>query len=246
MTAGPAESVPLAWIHEIGSTQAELVGRASAGAGEQALATTSQTGGRGRRGREWSCPAGSGLAMSVLLRPPRPDGWTWLPLVSGIAVVEALGELDAPGLSLKWPNDVLCPRGKLAGLIAERVEGSASGCPPAFVLGVGLNLRPEGLPPGSASLAELGVGRSPAQVAHAVLGSLRRWVGTWATDSSAVRSAYEQRCATLGHEVRVMLPGGDDIAGRAVALDEDGRLVVSTPTGSVALAAGDVVHLRPR
>lgn len=246
MTGGMPESVSLAWLDEVGSTQVELVDRAASGAGEQALATTSQTGGRGRRGREWSCPPGSGLAMSVLLRPPRGDAWTWLPMLSGVAVVEAVEGLGTSGLSLKWPNDVLSPTGKLAGLIAERVEDSSSLSPPAFVLGVGVNLLPEGLPPGSANLAEMGVHRPPVQVAHALLGSLLRWVSTWVSDPSAVLPAYRARCETLGSAVRVMLPGGDDVEGRAVGLDEDGRLMVRTATGTLALAAGDVVHLRPQ
>lgn len=236
-------TVPITWVDEIGSTQVELVSRARTGAAPQALATTSQTAGHGRRGREWTCPPGAGLALSVLLRPLRNDAWTWLPLLAGVAVVEALQARGARGLGLKWPNDVLAPSGKLAGLVAERVEGHGS--PPAFVLGIGLNLTGDGLPPNAACLAHLGVHDDAGTVGAAVLAALLERVRHWEADTSAVADIYRAQCVTLGHEVRVSLPGGRDVQGRADDVDDDGCLVVTGPAGRQVLSAGDVVHVRP-
>lgn len=249
--AGPstgATPVPLEWVDEIASTQVEVVGRAQAGAPPQALATTSQTAGHGRRGRDWQCPPGAGLALSVLTRPERLDGWTWLPLVAGVAVVDALHGVGAAGLTLKWPNDVLSPSGKLAGLVAERVEHPSAqrSSPPAFVLGVGINLTTEGLPPTAASLAGMGLEADARAVVEAVVTSVLGWLARWRDRPGEVAVAYRARCSTLGRDVRVLLPGGRESLGRAEAIDDDGCLVVGTPAGRQTYAAGDVVHLRSR
>ncbi len=131
--------------------------------------TTTQTAGRGRLGRAWVAPAGSSLAMSVLIRPAsiRPahgaDGsarstpvpittWGWIPLMAGVAMTRTVAELVPGSVSLKWPNDVHIEGRKVCGILAELVptEGSdgawdsegarGSDGAHALVLGVGLNL----------------------------------------------------------------------------------------------------------
>jgi BirA family biotin operon repressor/biotin-[acetyl-CoA-carboxylase] ligase len=238
----------LEWRDEVDSTHEVLVAAARAGAGPAALATTSQTGGRGRRGRTWECPPGSGLALSVLLRPTRADGWTWLPLLTGVAVVDALADLGAPDAVLKWPNDVLAQGGKLAGLLAERVDAATA--PPALVLGLGLNLRRVGLPQGAVALDALtpGVQHDAHAVAATVLRHVAEVVGRWQQrDDAWAARAYRDRCATLGAAVQVSLPDGSVLRGRAVDVDADGRLVLQPASGRpVALSAGDVQHVRPQ
>ncbi len=247
------DALTVTWVDQIASTQLALVAQARDGAPPQALATTHQTAGHGRRDRVWVCPPGGGLALSVLLRPRRSDAWTWLPLLTGVAVVTALDRLrgGASGLTtaplrLKWPNDVLGPGGaKLAGILAERVDQPS--VPPACVLGVGVNLLSADLPEGAVGLDRLGVACSAAQVAQELLDAVTRWLARWEEDEPAVQHAYRDLCATLGHEVRVSLPDGTEVSGSAVGVDAHGRLVVR-PDGSqdVALSAGDVAHVRPR
>lgn len=247
MTAQGDRRLAVEWVEGVDSTQVVLAARARAGAEPQALATTNQTSGHGRRGRQWTCPPGGGLALSVLLRPVRDDAWTWLPLLSGVAVVDALTDLGASGLGLKWPNDVMAGHGKLAGLIAERVGDVDPGAhTPAFVLGIGLNLRPLHLPEGATSLADLGVATPPGEVADVLVGRVVQWLDTWEDEPGTVVEAYRVRCATLGERVRVALPGGRQVVGEAVDVDDTGCLLVDVAReGRLALSAGDVVHLRP-
>jgi len=246
------DDVPLTWVDPIPSTQVELVARARQGAPVQALATTHQTAGHGRRDREWVCAPGGGLALSVLLRPRRPDGWTWLPLLTGVAVVRAVERLrpltdglQAVPLRLKWPNDVLDPDGaKLAGLLAERVDQPS--VPTACVLGIGVNLRTADLPAGAVGLDGLGVTRSADDLARALLDEIVAWVSRWERGDAAVAGTYRDLCSTLGQVVRVSLPDATQVSGPALSVDAHGRLVVMDGSSEVALSAGDVVHVRPR
>ncbi len=254
-----SDDVPLTWVDQVASTQVTLVARAREGAPVQALATTHQTAGHGRRGRAWVCPPGGGLALSVLLRPRRADGWTWLPLLTGVAVVRAVervrarsGPPQAPPLAppsaqalrLKWPNDVLDPDdAKLAGLLAERVDQPSA--PVACVLGIGVNLRTADAPEGAVGLDALGVRCAADDMARALLDEILSWVSLWEHDDAAVTGAYRDACSTLGQVVRVSLPDGTQVSGPAVGVDAHGRLVVQQGVDEVALSAGDVVHLRP-
>jgi BirA family transcriptional regulator, biotin operon repressor / biotin---[acetyl-CoA-carboxylase] ligase len=247
------DDVLLTWAEQIGSTQVALVARARHGAPPQALATTHQTAGHGRLGRAWVCPPGGGLALSVLLRPKRADGWTWLPLLTGVAVLSAIERLrqaspacrpEPASLGLKWPNDVLEPRGaKLAGLLAELVD--LPSVPRACVLGIGVNLRSADAPDGAVGLDSFGVVCPPDDLARALVDEVGTWVARWERDDSAVASAYRDACVTIGEVVRVSLPDGTEVNGTAVAVDAYGRLVVRERGGhEVALSAGDVVHVR--
>jgi BirA family biotin operon repressor/biotin-[acetyl-CoA-carboxylase] ligase len=100
-----------------------------------------QTGGRGRTGRAWVSDAG-GLWLSATLPAPGPrKKWSILPLGAGWAVIEALREIGISGLRLRWPNDILHGRRKLAGLLVEQYQ------PETVVIGVGINIdnRPDSL-----------------------------------------------------------------------------------------------------
>ncbi len=229
-----------------GSTNADLLARARAGAAEGAvLVAEAQTAGRGRVNRSWVSPPRAALTFSVLLRPAavRPAQRGWLPLLTGVAVAAALRESAGVDAALKWPNDVLIGGRKVAGILAE-AHGDA------IVTGVGLNvtLTAPDLPmPGATSLLLAGAAVTDRQVlAAAILDRLAVRYRAWcaAPDAAAWREDYLRCCATVGQPVRVQLPGGSGLSGTAVDVDPAGRLVVRAAAGLIPVSAGDVVHVR--
>ena len=124
-------------LDEVDSTNEELMKRARAGAPEgTALRARVQQSGRGRRSHGWTSPEG-GLYLSVLIKPEVPDRvLSGLPVACGIGVANALEQIGCEGVQLKWPNDVVTPRGKLGGILVEL--GRSSGEKLA-VCGLGIN-----------------------------------------------------------------------------------------------------------
>ncbi|PTX99058.1 biotin--[acetyl-CoA-carboxylase] ligase [Opitutus sp. ER46] len=129
--AYPADGWDIAVLDEVDSTNT-LAGRKPAWT---ALRAHTQTGGRGRtRDRRWVSDSG-GLWLSAVLPCPGPrTAWEILPLAAGWAVLDALRELGVSGARLRWPNDVMVGRGKLAGLLVERYTAETA------VVGIGLNV----------------------------------------------------------------------------------------------------------
>lgn len=244
-------------VEETASTNADLAAAAAGGAAEGlVLVAEHQFGGRGRLGRSWASPPRAGLTVSVLLRPGPgvpPTRWGWLPLLMGTSVRAAVGRLGEVEARLKWPNDLLLgpDRRKAAGILAEVVGGTD----PAVVIGVGLNVttRAEELPgPQATSLAlERAACTDRDPLLRAILRQLADDFAGWRAaggdpQESGLLAAYTEACDTLGRQVRVELPGQDDPAtGIAEAVDADGRLVLRVGDGTRAVAAGDVVHVRP-
>ena len=100
-------------VGQVGSTNAALLASAASGAPDRSvLVAEYQDAGRGRLGREWVSPPGTGVTVSVLLRPATvsPDRYGWLPLLAGLAVRDAVRELVPARVCLKWPNDLLAGR----------------------------------------------------------------------------------------------------------------------------------------
>ncbi|MFD2090331.1 biotin--[acetyl-CoA-carboxylase] ligase [Blastococcus deserti] len=240
-------------VEEIGSTNAELIAAAAADEPEGlVLVAEHQISGRGRLDRVWTSPPRAGLTVSFLLRPDVPAARRgWLPLLTGVALGEAVGEVTGVRASLKWPNDLLALDGrKLAGILAETTSSPTR--PTAVVVGVGLNVSTTAaeLPETGTSLSRVTgatVDRAPVLLAflRAVERRYRGWTAALGDPvSSGLVGDYLAWSSTVGSDVVVSLPDGSTLEGRAQAIDWDGRLVVATPEGQVELASGDVRHVR--
>ena len=266
-----ATGIPrLVVVESTGSTNADLLRGASEDPGAYpdltVLTAEYQSAARGRLDRSWEAPARSSVSVSLVLRPVNADGrplptqsYSWLSLLSALALREAL--LDTAGLpaELKWPNDVLVRGRKIAGILAQlgRLEGTAV---PPVVLGTGLNvsLTTAELPVPTATSVLL---ENPATVDRTVL--LKSYLSRFATlyrsfcnadgDPAAgmagghsLHKRVEAVLTTLGKQVRAHLPGDQEIIGHASRLDEYGSLMVVDSGGHEhVITAGDVVHLRP-
>ncbi|MFA5606264.1 MAG: biotin--[acetyl-CoA-carboxylase] ligase [Leucobacter sp.] len=236
------------------------------------LATANQTAGRGRLYRGWVTPPDLAIAASLLVRDFGSGsgdelGPGWLSLMAGTAMAGALQRHFGEGMrvGVKWPNDVHVrneddamagrPGLKLVGILSEMLRDGA------FVVGTGVNLLlpQEELPTERATsllVAGADVGGAVTladdagrDLADAVLAdyatAMLRLVELARTDSAAVRARVARASLTIGAEVRVHLPGGEIVDGRARALAPDGSLIVDLPTGGVLeVSAGDVEHLR--
>lgn len=239
-------------VERTGSTNADLLARAAAGeniAGAVLIAEH-QTAGRGRNGRVWSSPRAQ-LTMSVGVDGAAvpPDAWGWLPLATGVAVVDTVAAVAGVEAGLKWPNDVLANGRKLAGILTEVAPAQRF-----IVVGIGLNvtLRDDEVPDApeanATSLSTLG-GQTPdrTSLVIALLEQLARRFGGWRAALGAdagLIADYRTRSVTIGSAVRAILPGGAEVLGVAQSIDEQGRLHIDSQTGSVAVSAGDVIHLR--
>jgi BirA family transcriptional regulator, biotin operon repressor / biotin---[acetyl-CoA-carboxylase] ligase len=235
-------------VGEIGSTNAALVAAAGEDAAEgTVLVAEHQVAGRGRLDRVWTSPPRAGLTVSVLLRPDVPAARRgWLPLLTGVALAEAVGEVSGVRASLKWPNDLLAMDGrKLAGILAESSGG-------AVVVGVGLNVSTTAgeLPDTGTSLTRVTgatVDRGPVLLAFLRVLERRylRWTAALGDPVvSGLAEDYLRWSSTVGTQVSVALPDGSTLEGVAQAVDWDGRLVVATGGATVELASGDVRHVR--
>lgn len=234
------------------STNAELraasTGRPAEWPHLSVLLTDDQTAGRGRLDRTWVTPAGTALAISVLLRslPSASTARGWIPLVAGVAMADAVAaQLPGRHVGVKWPNDVLVDGDKICGILAEATSD-------AVIVGAGVNtaMAVEHLPvPTATSFAALGVDVDADRLIADYVRGLGEGIAALAETDDAVASgmfdAVTRRCLTIGQAVTVSLPGGAQLRGTARALDADGRLVVTTVDGEHAVAAGDVVHVRP-
>jgi len=223
---------------KLDSTNRWLLAAASHGAPDGAVAVADvQSAGRGRLQRSWEAPAGTGLLLSVLLRPLNlpSDRRHLLTAAMGLAAQAACVEAGGFRPDLKWPNDLEVTGAKLAGVLAQ-TQG------PAVVVGIGCNVS---WAPSGATSATACAGHPVERAAllEALLLALDDFLSRPLGDLAA---AYRAACATVGREVRVETTDGV-LEGWAEGLDDDGRLLVRPRVGTrlLAVAVGDVVHLRP-
>ena len=237
-------------VDETGSTNADLLARAAAGEDIDGavLIAEHQTAGRGRHARSWVGTPRSQVAMSVGIDggDVPVDAWAWLTLATGVAVVDTVAAETAVAANLKWPNDVLAGDKKLAGILSEVAAPK-----PLIVVGVGLNVAftGEAPDPAATSLTDLGVAAPDRhRLVFRLLTELGERITAWRSAHGAddrLLSDYRDRCQTIGAQVRVVLPGDREIVGVARSIDDRGRLCVESEGETLAVSAGDVVHLRP-
>lgn len=218
------------------STNRVVAELARAGAAEGVVVSADQqTAGRGRLDRSWESERGSGLLVSLLLRPQDLPVASWHLATAAVALAarDACRQVAGVEPDIKWPNDLLIGEGKLAGILAEVTPG-------ALVVGMGLNVHAG--PAGSAVL-DRAAGRTVAR--GDLLVAWLRGLDQYLRDWGRVATAYRAGCRTVGSEVVVDQVDGSRLAGRAVDIDDAGRLVVRAEDGEiVAVTVGDVTHVR--
>ncbi len=243
----------LAGFDRIGSTNAEAVARAREGErGPMWFVTSEQTAGRGRRLRPWVAPRGN-LASSVLeVMDVAPAVAATLGFAAGLALESALRRLsieaalrrggsDELTFSLKWPNDVLAGRQKLAGILLE-AEALREGL--AVVVGIGTNVvaAPSDTPTPATSLKALGVEVGAEDLFSALSDGWAEFRGIWDNGRGfgEIRRLWLERAAGLGQAVAIKA-GGDPVRGTFDTIDEQGCMIVRTAEGTlVPITAGDV------
>ncbi|HET6348327.1 MAG TPA: biotin--[acetyl-CoA-carboxylase] ligase [Candidatus Krumholzibacteria bacterium] len=210
-----------------------------------------QRAGRGRRGRVWSSPPQRNLMLSMILRPGS-DARGALPvtLVSAMSISVVLSKLLDIDVRVKWPNDVVCERGKIAGILAE---SSVSGSGLAFVVvgtGINVNARAEDLPaapayPAASCFTLTGSEWDRAKIAADVLGTIEAYYDRFLRDGFAtLRGAYEARLAHLGRRV-AFEQQGRQADGVVLGVAGDGALRVESSGGGETLLYGESIEVLP-
>jgi len=235
--------VPLLQVHErLPSTNAHLRELACAGVPPFTIVIAEeQSAGRGREGRSWHSPSGSGLWLSVLLslEPKRTVGV--LPLAVGVAVAIAIERLTDVRVGLKWPNDVLVDSRKVAGILCESTGDSGE----LVAVGIGVNLRrstfgfPADLERSMGFLEELADRRiTEPDLTKAIVDELKAWAcPTPSTLSGPLRVEWEARDQFRDRHVR--LESG--VVGIAQGVSPEGTLRVVLPDGPMlTVRAGGV------
>lgn len=244
----------LATFDSIGSTNAEAMSQARRGeSGSKWYVTTDQTAGRGRRNRAWVAPRGN-LASSILeVIDVAPAVAATLGFAAGLALEAALQAISVEArlrsagsedmrFSLKWPNDVLAGRKKLAGILLEAEAVADNRL--AVVVGIGTNVvgAPEGTAYPATSLAALGVQVGAEDLFAALSDSWAEFRAMWdlGRGFGEIRRLWLDRAAGLGEAVSVR-SGSSTVTGSFETIDETGCLIVRTADGvRVPISAGDV------
>lgn len=219
--------VPVYGYETLDSTSEECRRRIAAGQTACLVLAEEQTAGRGRCGRSFFSPPGSGLYMSLAF--PR-EGFDPAALTTYAAVcaAEAIEGLTGVSCGVKWVNDLYLRGKKVGGILTEAVGGTV-------IIGVGVNLQPSAVPPELRdTVGTLGCGDVRAELAAAVADGLLAWPG----DFSHL-DAYRRRSILSGRMVSFPR-GGVELNGSVAGIADDGALLVRTAEGTLALRSGEV------
>lgn len=236
------------YLPTVDSTNTRLKALAREGAPHGTiLLADHQTGGRGRLGRQFHSPAGSGIYMSALLRPEcPPEELMHLTCAVAVAMTRALEQAAGLEVGIKWTNDLVFGRRKLGGILTE-LGLSGTGSLDYAILGVGINChqRQEDFPPElreTATSLALATGAPVCRekIAAAMMENLFAMDETLLTRREDTLMQYRQRCVTLGQEISLVR--GDTLRhGRALDIDPQGALIVEFAPGvREAVNSGEV------
>jgi BirA family transcriptional regulator, biotin operon repressor / biotin---[acetyl-CoA-carboxylase] ligase len=232
----------------IGSTNLAAMEAAAGGAPEGSIyLADEQSAGRGRGGHGWHSPAGTGVYLSVVLRPKLPaSDALWLSLIAGLAVHSAIGQATNIAVDLRWPNDIMSGEKKLGGILTEiSTEGERVR---HGVVGIGLNINQQEFPPDIAEVATslcIVTGRvwSRQPIILALLKSLHDEYAVFQQGNAAgsVLQRFEQRSSyARGARVSVDDFSSGQYSGITAGLDHRGFLRVETDAGTRTVVGGGV------
>mgnify|MGYP006111623647 FL=1 len=235
-------------ISETGSTNSDLVSKASELGDGFILVSDHQTDGKGRLERHWEAPPSRNLLFSVLLHPKwSMERHQLVTPALALATVEVLERLGLRA-TVKWPNDVMVEKEgekKIAGILAEYVKQEN----PVLVVGMGLNiewpLQEDPAPPKSISLRACGIEKDRFELLVEILKNFEKRLIEISSEkgTSTFRQAYTAKSSTIGNQVKVQ-KSEDDIIGNAIDIEENGSLIIENENGITSITAGDVIHLR--
>lgn len=244
--ARPELPLDVRWHASVPSTMDLAASLVTTGASQGVVVgADQQTAGRGRRGRIWESPSAAGLYFSFIARPAlrASAALPLLTLAAGVGVRAGVQAALGWAPELKWPNDVMVGRRKLAGILAE---GMAVGTPSqAVVIGVGLNVLPTAYPPevsarATSLEAELGRAVDRGQVLAAVLAALCDSLVTLERSPGDILQAW-RAASPSASGTRVEWDGG---AGTTAGIDDAGALLIRTSSGIERVIAGELTwHL---
>ncbi|MBQ4575278.1 MAG: biotin--[Clostridia bacterium] len=237
---------------EIDSTNTALKRMAQEGAADRTVVIAeSQTAGRGRQGKSFFSPAGSGLYMSLLVRPEDGlpfDCVTMLTVLAGVAAAEAVRVLFDIDARIKWVNDIYCNGKKLCGILTEATLDAEMRSVSSAVIGIGINVRRTAFPPELADIAcavedfsdESDVKKSA--LAAEILNRIDGYLNELCSSDGKHRliSKYRTLSCVIGEEITFMREGVLHNA-RAIGIDEDGALIIQYDNSTrEALNSGEI------
>lgn len=249
---GDLAGIPVRYLAETGSTNQEAIEMVKHGAPiYTVVAADSQTEGRGRLGKNWYSPAGTGLYFSIILRPALPpEDLPKITLAAGLAVCLGVEKVTNLALLLKWPNDLLLSGRKLGGILAETVN--IQGEPTAVVLGVGLNVNS----PAAAFTGDLQdkaisllihTGREyrRSDLLPAIVAELKKQVRRFEQSGfKGILDEWRQRDATVGRELTWLTNSGLVVRGVSLGPDDSGQLRIRDGEGKIhEVLSGDITLL---
>ena len=207
-----------------------------------------QTGGRGRLGRSFSSPAGMGIYLSVILRPDcYPQELMHLTCATGVAVGDAVATVTGQMPGIKWTNDLVLGKRKLGGILTELSINSSSGKVEWVVVGIGINCcqKSDDFPEDIRQIA-VSLGISPThrpQLVAALIHSLCDMRRHLLTEKQGIMEDFRHRCVTINQEISILR--GDTVRhGKAVAVDDDGGLIVALSDGTRETVTSGEVSIR--
>ena len=207
-----------------------------------------QSEGKGRMGRSWNSPEGTGIWMSLILKPEiLPQHASQLTLVAGLCMCEAIMAVTGLEASIKWPNDIVVNGKKVCGILTEmsaemeRIN--------YIVLGIGINVNhrefPKELPFATSLALEGGHDYTRAAFIKAFLERFEKKYMHYKLNPNleSVLSLYEKHCITLGKTVKIT-SGNEAFIAQAKGITVDGNLIVETEMGEEKLVYSGEVSVR--
>lgn len=241
----------LRYYPQVGSTNDLAVEWASQGAPDLSLVVADeQTSGRGRGGRKWYTPPGAALAFSLILRPRQGETAAIFPRLSALGALSVCKSLiRCYGLEagIKWPNDVVINRKKVAGMLAESHWMGDQLV--ALILGIGVNVKPESIPSGEkldfpATCVETALGQKVNRgvFLYHILKAFLDWRPT--LHNNEFIQSWEEHLAFRGEKVQILSEKSDTIEGEISGLTPLGNLTLITHKGTSRTFQNGEVHLR--
>ena len=245
---GECENLDIHVFPVIDSTNTLVREKAAQGQPEGYVAIANeQTEGRGRRGRSFFSPSGTGLYLSILLRPDHysPEQATRFTTMAAVAMCEAIEEISDECAQIKWVNDIFVRGRKVCGILTEAALDLESRLLDYAVLGTGINVYvpKEGFPKEIAGSAGAVLTEEKDDVKNRLAGAfLNHFMKYYRSrEQSSYIEAYQKRSLAIGREVTVISPNCSTRTAFAYGVDEECRLLVRYEDGKTeALSSGEI------